>query len=328
MLLYWFLDGLLDGPSLPTLAILALALALDAVLGEALFRRVPHPVELIGRAVALLDRRLNREGEAAAVLRRRGTLAVAVVVGGSAALGLALAALLQGPSLWAVEALAVSALLAGRSLYDHVLGVAVGLEQGGPDAGRAAVAHIVGRDPRSLDEAGVCRAAIESLAENFSDGVVAPAFWYALLGLPGLLAYKAVNTLDSMIGHKTLRYLDFGRAAARLDDLANLLPARLSGVLIALASGARLKAAFAAMLEDASKHRSPNAGWPEAAMAGALGLKLAGPRVYPGETVDAPFIGPGTPDATPADIRRALGVYLGASALLFAAAAALGAALG
>ncbi len=316
------------GAASPTLAILALALVLDAVLGEALFRRVPHPVVLIGRAVAALDRGLNLPGLDAGALRRRGAWAVAAVVGVSIALGLALVFLLNGvPLLWLVEALAVSVLLAGRSLYDHVRWVEVALETGGLEAGRAAVAHIVGRDPQSLDEHGVARAAMESLAENFSDGVAAPAFWYALFGLPGILAYKAVNTLDSMIGHKTQRYLHFGRVAAKLDDAMNLLPARLSGMLIVLAAGGRAEAAFNAMMADAPKHRSPNAGWPEAAMAGALDIKLAGPRRYKDEAVEAPYIGLGTPDVTPADIGRGLKLYLRAWALL-CAAAALGALLG
>jgi adenosylcobinamide-phosphate synthase len=316
------LGWILGADASATLAILALALALDAALGEALFRRLPHPVALIGRAVAALETRLNVQGLDAGASRLRGALAVAAVVGVPTAMGLMLAFLLNaGPLPWLVEAFAVSVLLAGRSLYDHVRAVAVALETGGLDAGRAAVAHIVGRDPQSLDGHGVARAAIESLAENFSDGVVAPAFWYALFGLPGIFAYKAVNTLDSMIGHKTPRYLHFGMAAARLDDAANLIPARLSGLLIALGARWRIGAALKSMFRDARKHRSPNAGWPEAAMAGALGLKLAGPRKYQDETVDAPYIGPGAPDATEADIRRSLELYLNACALVFAAAA-------
>lgn len=315
------------GGASPIMAILALALALDAVLGEALFRRLPHPVALIGLGVAALDRRLNLPGMEADASRLRGALAVAAVAGPVVAFGLVLAAALSGgPAGWAAEALAVSVLLAGRSLYDHVSAVAAALETGGLEAGRVAVAHIVGRDPQSLDRHGVARAAIESLAENFSDGVAAPAFWYALFGLPGILAYKAVNTLDSMIGHKTPRYLHFGMVAARLDDAMNLIPARLSGLLIVLAAGRRAEVAFDSMLRDARKHRSPNAGWPEAAMAGALDVKLAGPRIYKEEAVDAPYIGPGTQDVTPADIGRALKIYLAAWALLFlfaAAAAAL-----
>ncbi|MCC7045143.1 MAG: cobalamin biosynthesis protein CobD [Alphaproteobacteria bacterium] len=304
-----------SGPSVP--AILLLALALDAVLGEMgpVFRPVPHPVVRIGRAIGAVERRWNTGTAGPSARRWRGVGAVVLLCGAAAAGGAAVAILARaGAWLWPVEALAVALLLAQRGLYDHVAAVARGLEQGGVAGGRAAVRHIVGRDPMSLDEHGVSRAAIESLAENFSDGVTAPAFWYLLFGLPGILVYKTVNTLDSMIGHKTARYLHFGWAAARLDDLLNLVPARSSGAMIAVAAlfqpGARTGAAVASMLRDARKHRSPNAGWPEASMAGALGFKLAGPRRYPGEVVDAPFIGPGTPDLTAADIRRALRLFV------------------
>ena len=173
--------------------------------------------------------------------------------------------------------------------------------------------HIVGRDPASLDTHGVARAAIESLAENFSDGVVAPVFWYLVLGLPGLFAYKMANTLDSMIGHRTTHYRAFGWAAARLDDLANFVPARISGVLIAarrcFAREGRPSRALLIMLRDGRKHRSLNAGWPEGAMAGALGLALAGPRRYAEEAVADPWVGEGTARAAPADIARALMIY-------------------
>ncbi|MCC6467763.1 MAG: cobalamin biosynthesis protein CobD [Alphaproteobacteria bacterium] len=304
-----------SGPSVP--AILLLALALDALLGEMgpVFRLLPHPVVLIGRAIAAIERRWNTGTAGPPALRWRGVCAVVLLCGAAAAIGAAVAVLARaGAWLWPVEAVAVALLLAQRSLYDHVRAVALGLEQRGLDGGRDAVRHIVGRDPMSLDEHGVSRAAIESLAENFSDGVTAPAFWYLLLGLPGIAVYKTVNTLDSMIGHKTARYFHFGWAAARLDDLLNLVPARVSGVLIAAAAlfmpGAKPGAAVSSMLRDARKHRSPNAGWPESAMAGALGFKLAGPRRYPGEVVDAPFIGPGTPDLTAADIRRALRLFV------------------
>ena len=201
--------------------------------------------------------------------------------------------------------------------------VAAALERGGLPAGREAVRHIVGRDPLRLDVHGVARAAIESLAENFSDGVVAPACWYLLFGLPGLFAYKMANTLDSMIGHRTVRYRAFGWAAARFDDLLNLLPARLSGLLLAMAAifagDSNAGRAFATMLRDARKHHSPNAGWPEAAMAGALGVALAGPRDYAEERVEDPWLGSGTPLAGPADIARALRLY-GLACLLLAGA--------
>jgi adenosylcobinamide-phosphate synthase len=223
---------------------------------------------------------------------------------------------------WALEALLVAVLLAQRSLYDHVAAVRDGLERRGLDGGREAVSHIVGRDPQSLDEYGVARAAIESLVENFSDGVVAPALFYALFGLPGIFVYKTANTLDSMIGHKTPRYLQFGWAAARLDDLLNLVPARLSGVLLAAAALATPRAqalpALRIMLRDASKHRSPNAGWPEAAAAGALDLTLAGPRRYNGRVVNDPWLGDGRARATTADINRALRLYMTACLLQWA----------
>jgi adenosylcobinamide-phosphate synthase len=224
-------------------------------------------------------------------------------------------------------ALAASSLLAQRSLHAHVARVAAALETGGVEAGRAAVSHIVGRDVSVLDEAGVARAAIESLAENFSDGVVAPAFWLALGGLPGGAIYKAVNTADSMIGHRTPRHEHFGWAAARLDDLLNLPAARLSALLLvaaaALTKGASAADASGAVRRDASRHRSPNAGYPESAMAGALGLKLAGPRAYAGVQVEDAFMGDGRREATAADIRRALSLYRHADALLIALVGAL-----
>jgi adenosylcobinamide-phosphate synthase len=298
------------------LLLLAAGLAIDAWFGDmpGVFTRVPHPVVLAGRAVAFFDRRLNREIRSEASRRFRGVVTVIVLVGLAAAIGLAIQRLCRG-SLFgaAVETLLIAVLVAQRSLYEHVADVAEALDRGGLAAGRDAVRHIVGRDPMTLDAYGVARAAIESLAENFSDGVVAPVFWYLLLGLPGLLAYKMANTLDSMIGHKTRHYRSFGWAAARFDDLANLAPARISGALITgaalFAEGGRPGRALAIMLRDASKHRSPNAGWPEAAMAGALGLALAGPRHYPEGVVVDPWVGDGTARAATSDIARALGLY-------------------
>jgi adenosylcobinamide-phosphate synthase len=228
-------------------------------------------------------------------------------------------------------ALIASSLIAQRSLHDHVARVASALEAGGLDAGRAAVSQIVGRDPASLDEAGVARAAIESLAENFSDGVVAPVFWLVLGGLPGAAVYKAVNTADSMIGHRTPRYAHFGWAAARLDDLLNLPASRLSALLLiaaaALTSRKTAAQAWTVVRRDAAHHRSPNAGYPEAAMAGALALKLAGPRVYAGVCVEDAFMGDGRREATAADIRAALTLYRRADALLVALLAVVAAAL-
>ena len=307
-------------------ATLLLALALDALLGDPawLYRRIPHPAALLGRLVALLDSWLNDPAIAEGTRRALGILTILLLAGGAIVLGYLLHDLFAVvPYGWLVEALAMSALLAQRSLHLHVRAVAEGLERDGVAGGREAVRHIVGRDPESLDEAGVSRAALESLAENFSDGVTAPLFWGALLGLPGMLAYKAINTADSMIGHRSERYRAFGWAAARLDDLVNLAPARIAGTIVAAASE-RFKDAFAIMRRDAPKHRSPNAGWPEAAMAGALGLALAGPRQYDGVAVDDHWMGEGgNPDIGARDIRRGLWLYGRACLLQAAIVAAL-----
>jgi adenosylcobinamide-phosphate synthase len=298
------------------LLLLAAGLAVDAWFGDmpAIFARIPHPIVLAGRGVAFFDRKLNRDVRSEASRRARGVITVAVLVGAAAAGGFVIQKLCRGSLPGAlVEIGLIAILVAQRSLFEHVADVARALADGGLAAGRDAVRHIVGRDPRSLDAHGVARAAIESLAENFSDGVVAPALWYLALGLPGLFAYKMANTLDSMIGHKTPHYRAFGWAAARFDDIANLVPARVSGLLIAAAAlfarDGRPVHAFAIMLRDGRKHRSPNAGWPEGAMAGALGLALAGPRRYAEGVVADPWLGDGTARAAPADIARALGLY-------------------
>jgi adenosylcobinamide-phosphate synthase len=305
------------------LILLLAGIAIDAILGEMrlVFMVVPHPVVLAGRAIALFDRKLNRLHRSERSRRERGIVTVIVLVGGAAALGAVLHWLCSRNFLGAaIEALAVGVLLSQRSLFQHVAAVAAALQWGGLPAGREAVRHIVGRDPDSLDGPGVARAAIESLAENFSDGVVAPIFWYLLFGLPGLFAYKMANTLDSMIGHRSEHYRAFGWAAARFDDLVNLVPARLSGLLLVLAAmfagDAMPGPALRIMLRDGGKHHSPNAGWPEAAMAGALGLALAGPRQYPEGAVNDPWLGDGTPLARPADIVRALRLYGYAGLLL------------
>jgi adenosylcobinamide-phosphate synthase len=303
------------------LGALLLALLVDGVAGDPpwLYRQLPHPVVLIGRAVDRLEALWLDEEAAPVTLRRRGMLAALAVTAGTAAIGWALQALcLRLPlgSLWL--GVLMSTLLAARGLAQHVRAVADCLDRSLED-GRRAVAHIVGRDPESLDEHAVARAAIESTAENFSDGVAAPLFWGALFGLPGMLACKAINTLDSMIGHRSPRFLHFGRFAARLDDAVNWPAARLSALLILAAAlflrSADVQAGWRAMWRDARRHRSPNAGWPEAAMAGALGLRLAGPRRYGGELVEDAWMGDGRAAATPADIRRALGVLAAACAL-------------
>ncbi len=307
-----------------SLLVLIAALAIDAALGDppAIYRAVPHPVAALGRVIAWLDARWNDPALIEPARRRRGALAVLLVVAGAAAIAWLLALFLrQFDWSWVAEALAASTLLAFRGLHDHVARVASALDEG-IEAGRGAVAEIVGRDPASLDAPGIARAAIESTAENFADGAVAPVFWFLIAGLPGLAAYKAVNTLDSMIGHRTERHEAFGRAAARLDDALNLLPARIAGGLIVLAGaivpGASAAAAWRAMVRDARRHRSPNAGWPEAAMAGALGLSLAGPRRYDGKIVEDAWMGDGRRDADPGDIRRALRLYLAAGGLMAA----------
>lgn len=303
------------------LGALLIAFAADAVLGDPpwLWRRVPHPVVLMGRTIARLETRFLDPATAEAAQANRGRLVALLVIGASALAGLAAQEVcLRLPLGWLLLGVLMSTLLAARGLFDHVAAVAAGLEQG-LEQGRLAVAHIVGRDPASLDAHGVARAAIESTAENFADGVVAPLFWGALLGLPGMAAYKAINTLDSMIGHRSPRYGYFGRFAARLDDLANWLPARLAALLVVAAAfflrGAAPGAGWRAMRRDAACHRSPNAGWPEAAMAGALGLRLAGPRRYAGELVDDAWMGDGRAAATPSDIRRALRLFGVACAL-------------
>lgn len=259
---------------------LALAMALDAALGEPrwLWSRAPHPAVLMGRLIGWGDAVLN-SGKAR---RAKGAAFVLLICALMGLLGYLLAQI--GPL---AEIIGAAILLAQRSLADHVQAVADGLRRSLED-GRRAVAMIVGRDTGEMSEAEVARAAIESAAENFSDGVIAPAFWFAVGGLPAILIYKAVNTADSMIGHRTERHEAFGWAAARLDDLLNLVPARLSALLLALASGAALR--WRALRQEARQHRSPNAGWPEGAMARALGVALAGPRRYGGVLADEPFI--------------------------------------
>ncbi len=312
-----------------TLLLLFLALLLDRLVGDpdGLWRRVPHPVVLFGRAIGLTDRLFNGKRLSAETKRFNGAAGIAVLLAASALSGLVLHRLLAPLGIVGdlVEIVVVAVLLAQKSLYDHVRAVSVGLRRGGLAGGRQAVSMIVGRDPATLDEPAICRAGIESLAENFSDGVVAPALWYALLGLPGLFAYKMLNTADSMIGHKNTKYLDFGRASARLDDLANWPAARLS--ILFLAAGAwavkgraAARLAIGTALRDAGLHRSPNSGWPEAAMAGALGIGLAGPRIYGGTRVDEPMMNAsGRTVATVADIDLSLRIFSAACAALAAA---------
>jgi adenosylcobinamide-phosphate synthase len=302
-----------------------LALVIEAALGypPLLLRAIGHPVTWIGAIIGALERRFNRPAAAPGMRRTAGLVAVAAVVVMAGAVAFAMESILL-PLPFGALAVAVlaSTLIAQRSLHDHVARVAGALEQNGLAGGRAAVAHIVGRDPDALDEAGVARAAIESLAENFSDGVVAPALWLSLGGFAGGAAYKAINTVDSMVGHRSERLAAFGWAAARLDDLVNLPASRLTALLLvaaaAITPGASAADSMRAVRRDARRHRSPNAGYPEAAMAGALGLALAGPRVYGGMRVDDAVMGVGRREATPADIRAALALYRRADALLIA----------
>lgn len=301
-----------------TTKLAAFAVAFEACLGypQGLFRAIGHPVTWTGRLIALADGRLNQENRSFAIRRARGFAALFLllsIAGGVAYLfSLGLAGLeLPRPASLALTALIASSLIAQRSLDAHVLAVAEALASG-LAAGRAAAAKIVGRDVAKLDEAGVARAAIESLAENFSDGVVAPAFWLALGGLPGGVCYKAINTADSMVGHRTQRHAAFGFAAAKLDDIVNFCPARVSACLIVIAAwfvpGASPQAAWRTMRRDARGHPSPNAGWPEAAFAGALGLRLGGPRTYGEVKIDDAWIGSGE-EASAKDIKRALALY-------------------
>jgi adenosylcobinamide-phosphate synthase len=315
-----------------SIAITLMALLIEASFGypDRLVRTIGHPVIWFGGLIGWLDRIFNRETRSDAGRRIAGFLAALCIVVVPAAVAFAVEryVLLLPFGFLAVGVLA-SSLLAQRSLHDHVARVALALEQDGIDGGREAVSHIVGRDPQALDEAGVCRAAIESLAENFSDGVIAPGFWLAVGGLAGGVAYKAANTADSMIGHRTPRHKDFGFAAARLDDLLNLPASRLSALLIvaaaALARNTSASEAWNAVRRDARRHRSPNAGYPEAAVAGALGLALAGPRVYGGILVDDATMGNGRRDAGPQDIRAALALYRRADLIFVALVAVLAA---
>lgn len=316
-----------------SLPLLFLALVAEAAFGypQRFYAAIGHPVTWIGRLINKLDRMLNREETSFASRKAMGVLALALLLAITVALATVVQQLLlaAGPLGLIPLALIASTLIAQRSLYEHVARVAEGLEREGLEGGRQAVSMIVGRNPKTLDEAGVARAAIESLAENFSDGIVAPAFWLGVGGLPGIAAYKAINTADSMIGHRTPRHLAFGWAGARLDDLVNMPASRLTALLLIAAAALDREAdaggALRAVWRDAGEHRSPNAGWPEAAMAGALGLRLAGPRIYGQTRVEDHWMGDGRAEATATDIRRALRLYRRACGMLWGLAALLAA---
>ncbi|CAN1724516.1 Cobalamin biosynthesis protein CobD [Hyphomicrobium sp. 1Nfss2.1] len=310
------------------------ALLLDAACGypQWLFARIGHPVTWIGRLIAWCETRWNLPRFSFGRRRVNGTACLIVVMAATAAACVAFEAVTRLVLPWPFSVLVIGAaasmLIAQRSLYEHVTAVAEALEDGGIDAGRKAVGMIVGRDTADLDEAAVSRAAIESLAENYSDGVVAPLFWLIVGGLPGAALYKAVNTADSMIGHKSERYHAFGWAAARLDDLINLPASRLAALLIIAAAGVRAgfdaRGGMQAVVQGAGRHRSPNAGWPEAAMAGALDIRLAGPRSYGGAVVEDAWMGSGRSDLGAADIRRALSLFRTACVVQAASVALLG----
>lgn len=301
-------------------AIMLLAMIIDVAVGwpRALFVRLGHPVTWIGALVSTLDRAFNRDDASDRTRRMAGAIGAVGVIAIAAIAGwLATWALPSGWGGVLIAGILAWPLIAVRSMHDHVEAVARPLGAGNVEAARQAVAMIVGRDPSALDPAGIARAAIESLAENTADGIVAPIFWGVLLGLPGLAAYKAINTLDSMFGHRTPRYTAFGWAAARIDDVANFLPSRLTGALFVVVS-ARPRVALATMLRYARQHRSPNAGWPEAAMAGALDVRLSGPRVYAGRMSDEPWVNGAAADPTLADLTLALGLYRRAMIVLAA----------
>ena len=290
-------------------AALVVAVVLDWLIGDPrwLWGRLKHPVVVLGSLIDGLDRHVNHGSS----VRRRvaGFAVLAAIVVLAAVAGVLLASL--G---WIVEAIVMAILLAQRDLHDQVRNVATALRRDGLGEGRRMVGRIVGRDTGQLDGHGVCRAAIESCSENFADGVVAPLFWYVVAGLPGLLVCKAVNTLDSMIGHRDSHHRAFGQASARCDDLLNLLPARLSAMVVAGAAmfmkGADPRDSWRAAWRDARHHKSPNAGWPEAAFAGALGIAVAGPRSYGGIQVNDAWMGDGRAACTPDDIDAALRLYV------------------
>ncbi|MCW1930981.1 adenosylcobinamide-phosphate synthase CbiB [Pararhodobacter zhoushanensis] len=291
-----------------------IAMGIDAAIGwpDAVYRRIGHPVTWAGGLIATLEGRLNRgEGR-----RAKGVLTALIVIGLAGGLAWGVVALLPGGWFGTVlTGVLAWPLVALRSMHQHVAAVAAPLGRGDLAGARHAVSMIVGRDPAQLDSAGVARAAVESLAENTSDGIVAPLFWGVVAGLPGIAAYKAINTLDSMIGHRNARYEQFGWASAKIDDVVNLIPARLTGVVFALVSP-RPGKALKTMARDARHHRSPNAGWPESAMAGALGIRLSGPRVYGDRVANEPWVNEGAPDPSARDVTRGLALYVRAMGVL------------
>ena len=298
------------------LLVLILAIIVDAVAGDPrwLYSRIPHPIVVIGHQIELLDRFFNRTHYLPVTRKLLGVISILIIVSSAWLIGWLIAWSCNQMSFGVVlQALIVSIFLAQNSLYQHVASVAKACKADDLIDARSQISHIVGRDPNSLDQRAIGRAAIESLSENFSDGVVAPIFWYVVGGLPALIAYKALNTSDSMIGYLTDKYADFGWCAARFDDAANFIPARLSAFIITIAAfiipSATGNRAFTTAIRDAKKHRSKNAGWPEAAMAGALGIKIAGPRNYDGILVEDAWMGDGIANVDASHIFMALRIY-------------------
>ncbi len=295
-------------------ALAALALLLEQLIGYPafLYKNIGHPVEWFGKAITAADTYLNTGDKSPQATRMAGVLSISILCIAVAAPLWILSALLSTFQYgWILNVALATTLIAHTSLRDHVIAVADACTISLPRA-RLEVAKIVGRDTSAMTESDICRASLESLAENTSDGVIAPALWYAIAGLPGIAIYKLVNTADSMIGHRNEKYLHFGWAAARLDDVLNLPASRLTALIFALAarlgSAESARHSLATAWRDASKHNSPNAGWPEAAMAGALGVKFGGPRNYEGELIDLPWMGDGREHATTKDIWAGLAI--------------------
>jgi adenosylcobinamide-phosphate synthase len=317
------LTAVLDAGTQPALSVL-----IERVVGYPnwLFRLIGHPVTWMGRLIELMDKRMNTMAHVKSLSRLNGVLAILLLCTSVWLIATVIEIIcLAIPYGFAVSALLASTLIAQKSLRDHVRDVGRGLATS-LAAGRAAVSQIVGRDTRGLDVSDVVKAALESLAENTADGVVAPVFWYCIGcptigGLPALALYKAINTADSMIGHKTPQYLHFGWAAAKLDDLVNLPASRLTALLFigaALFNGQQRAIKTARVTwRDARRHRSPNAGWPEAAMAGALNMRFGGPRTYGGEFVKLPYMGDGRDHFLRQDIDVGLRLYDRAMLVMF-----------
>jgi adenosylcobinamide-phosphate synthase len=302
--------------------ILILALTIDALVGDPnwFYRKIPHPVAIMGFLIKGLDLSLNIPSLSYLSRKLLGVLALFINLSLAGGIGWLIQKVIQDIEFgWIIESFIIAIFLAQNSLYKHVHNVAKTLSINGLASARISVSHIVGRDTSTLNEAGICRATIESLSENFSDGIIAPVFWYLMAGLPGILIYKALNTADSMIGHLNERYEAFGWASARLDDAANFIPARLTAITICLTAMVFPKTngfkAVATGFKDAKQHRSVNAGWPEATMAGALGIRIAGPRIYDGIVTEDAWMGNGNSNVSTADIYRALRLYCGANIL-------------